>query len=337
MIWHEIIYSICVGALIMGVILTLLLMILSASNLSNSSSDSIEHSEMDSEVDSSVETDHGTHLDHDSDIDHDSFDHGSDIDHDSFDHGSDIDHDSFDHGSDIDHDSFDHGSDIDHDSFDHGSDIDHDSFDHGSDVDHDTHLENDDGFNSDSELGLDMDVGSAGSVSDMVNYSTNTPTSLVFSLYLLWFGTMGTFTYNLISLKIIWLIVVLLVPVGITKIVSKGYESLAKNRTYRVRVQNELLGREALVKIAVDQNGGVISLRTTESVQQIGAQSLFPLSYFYPGDTVYICAYENGMYYVDSNAQNVKLSYAKKGKKNENKSSISKISNFHQATISRQR
>ena len=276
----------------MGGILTLLLMILSASNLSNNSSESIEHSEMESEVDSNVEIDHDAPFDHDSDIDHDSFDQDSDVDH--------------------------------------------DSFDQDSDVDHDTHLDNDNGLDSESELNLDIDIASAGSVSDMVSYSTNTPTSLVFSLYLLWFGTMGTFTYDAISLKIIWLSITLLVPMGITKLVSKAYASLAKNRTYRVRVKNELLGREAIVKIAVDQNGGVISIKTTESIQQIGAKSLFPLSYFYPGDTVYICAYENGMYYVDSNAQNVKLSYAKKGKKNENKSSISKISRFHEATISRQ-
>ncbi len=197
------------------------------------------------------------------------------------------------------------------------------------------------GHDTDHDLGhhtsLHLRVKASGHTNDVVSYANKTPVSLIFSLYLLWMGATGTFTYDSLDSKLLWIGLVLILPILITKLVSLGYQKVAQNYTYRVRVKDELLGREATVKIDVDHNGGVVSIKTTESVQQFGAKTLFPLSYFYPGDIVYICAYQDGIYYIDSNPENVQFSPVKKRKNKNPKTSHSRISNFHQATISRQR
>ncbi|MHA1584402.1 MAG: hypothetical protein ACTSWL_04050, partial [Promethearchaeota archaeon] len=140
-----------------------------------------------------------------------------------------------------------------------------------------------------------------------IHSKSHTPVSLVFSLYILWFGTIGLIFYTIIPSKIAWAITLSFVPIVIVKLLTKVWGKFAKNTLYRLYLGNDLLGREATVKIDVTTEGGLVSIKQQNSIQQIGVHSLFPLSYFYSGDTVFVCAYRNGIYLVDSNPNNVEL------------------------------
>lgn len=276
MIWHEIIFSLCVGALISGFILTLILSIMAASNFSNQEAG-------------------------DNDISEDFDDTGE--------YGTDSVESDFD--GDID-------SDIDAGEIDFDPELDLDL-----DLEADTEIEVETDVDSDIEIDEDIEIGASiesdfsTGESDFINFENQTPLSLIFSLYLLWFGAIGTFTYDLfqISWMWFWLILVLTVPVVFVKIVSKFWKKISKNSAYRVRVGNQLLGREAVVKIPVSSDGGTISVKSAGAVQQIGVKSLHELSWFHSGMTVYICEYRDGMYFVDDNSASVKLPHQKKQNK----------------------
>ena len=263
MIW-TIIFSICVGALISGVILTIVLSVMAASSMSSGHMDGADH-------------DFG-HLDG---VDHD-LGYLDGVDHD-LGHLDGADHD-FGHLDGVDHD-FGHLDGVDHD-LGHLDGADHD-LGHLDGVDHATEVLN----------------------KDFINIEDSTPLSLIFSLYLLWFGAIGTFTYDFfaLNLKWVWLILILLFPIALVKLISKLWRKFSKNTMYRVRTGKNLLGREAVVKIPVSADGGIVSVKNPDSVQQIGVKSLFPLSWFYSGDIVYICDYQNGIYLVDDNPSNVRL------------------------------
>ena len=269
MIWHVIIFSLCIGALISGFILTILLSIMAASNFSNQEagdndiSDEIDgdiDSDIDLEVDAEIDVDLETDMDLDSDIDLEA-DTEIDID----------------------------------------SDIE-------SDIDSDIEID------EDIDIGVSVESDLSMGESDFINFENQTPLSLVFSLYLLWFGAIGTFTYNLFSNSWMWfwLILILVAPVVFVKIISKFWRRISKNSAYRVRVGNQLLGREATVKIPVSVDGGIVSIKSAGAVQQIGVKSLHELSWFHSGTTVYICEFREGMYFVDDNPASVKLGHLKK-------------------------
>ena len=101
----------------------------------------------------------------------------------------------------------------------------------------------------------------------------------------------------------------------LAKLLSWVWRKIATNTTYRVPLGYDLLGIPATVKISVSSNGGTISIQHSDTTQQFGAKSLHPLSWFYPGDVVYICDYEDGIYYVDDIAENVNVKAAKKFQK----------------------
>ena len=272
MIWHEIIFSLCVGALISGLILTLILSIMAASNFSNQEAGDNDISD---------------------DFD-DTGEYGTDSAESDFD--GDID-------SDID------AGEID---FDPDSEIDLDS---GIDLEADTDIEVENDFDSELEIDEEIDIGitidsalSTGD-SDFINFENQTPMSLIFSLYLLWFGVIGTSTHDFFSNSWMWLWVILIIifPIVFVKIVSKFWKKISKNTAYRVRVGNQLLGREAMVKIPVSSDGGTVSVKSVGAVQQLGVKSLHELSWFHTGMTVYICEYKDGIYFVDDNPTSVKL------------------------------
>ena len=285
MIWHTIIFSLCVGALISGFILTIILSIMAASNFSNQEAG-------------------------DNDISEDFDDTGE--------YGTDSAESDFD--GDID-------SEIDGGDIDIGDNIDVDA---EIDVDLDSDIE------SDIEIDEDIDIGtSIGSTistgeSDFINFENQTPLSLIFSLYLLWFGAIGTFSYDFFSLqwKWLWLIIVLVVPIALTKLISKFWRKISKNTAYRVRVGNQLLGREAVVKIPVSSDGGIVSIKSADAVQQIGVKSLYPLSWFHSQTIVYICEYREGIYFVDDNPASVKLPHLKIQNKKIKISPINKKKNL---------
>jgi len=105
--------------------------------------------------------------------------------------------------------------------------------------------------------------------------------------------------------------------------ISKLWMKIAKNSAYRVRLGDELLGRQATVKIPVSVEGGVISVNSFDNAQTIAARSLYPLSYFYPGDQVYIVRVKNSRYYVDTDPDKVELPNVRsKRRKNQREKTI---------------
>ncbi len=264
MIWHVIIFSLCIGALISGFILTILLSIMAASNFSNQEAGDNDFSDnIDGEIDSDIDLEVDAELDVDLETD-------MDID----------------------------------------SDIDLEA---DTEIDLESDIESDFEIDEDIDLGTSVESLSVGE-SDFINFENQTPLSLIFSLYLLWFGAIGTFTYNLFPNSWLWswLILILIAPVVFVKIISKFWRRISKNSAYRVRVGNQLLGREATVKIPVSTDGGIVSIISAGAVQQIGVKSLHELSWFHSGTTVYICEFREGMYYVDDNPASVKLGHLKK-------------------------
>jgi len=184
-------------------------------------------------------------------------------------------------------------------------------------TDVDSDIDSDIEIDEDIEIGASIESDFSTGESDFINFENQTPLSLIFSLYLLWFGAIGTFTYDLflVSWMWLWLILILIVPVAFVKTISKFWRKISKNTAYRVRVGNQLLGREAIVKIPVSSDGGTISVKSAGAVQQIGVKSLHELSWFHSGMTVYICEYRDGMYFVDDNSASVKLPHQKKQNK----------------------
>ena len=273
MIWHIIIFSLCIGALISGFILTILLSIMAASNFSNQEAGENDFSE---DVDGDI----------DSDIDGGEIDIGEDI-------------------------EIDVDAEI---EIDLDSDI---EFETDTEVDVEADIETDIEIDEDIDIGAIIESDLSIGESEFINFENQTPLSLIFSLYLLWFGAIGTSTYDIFSMqwKWLWLIIVLLVPIALVKFISKFWRKISKNTAYRVRVGDQLLGREATVKIPVSTDGGTVSVKSAGAVQQIGVKSLHELSWFHSGMTVYICEFRDGMYFVDDTPASVKLPHLKKQNK----------------------
>ncbi|MCF2139459.1 MAG: hypothetical protein K9W44_05325 [Candidatus Lokiarchaeota archaeon] len=257
MVWHEILFSICVGSLIAGILLVSLLLFLSATSLSTSNH--IEHFGADSGTDAAIndnfEGDHSLSSDHDISSEHE-FTSDHDI-----------------------------------------------SSEHEFTSDHDISSEHE--FSSEHDFASDFI--SESQFPEFVQTKGKTPLSLKFSLFLLWFGAIGIFLYDYIKLKEFWIILTILLSFGISIIITKFWSKIARNTMYRVRLGNELIGRQATVKIPVSKGGGVISVNTYDAVQTLAARSLHPLSYFYPGDQVYICIVKDGMYLVDDNPESARI------------------------------
>lgn len=329
MVWHTVLYSICVGSLIAGTILVAILLVLSANSLAHSemgetadhhvdsgpadSDSGIEGEAIDSDVDSEIDLHGHVEMSHDMHVEgSNGFDGHDDLaihanvdDYDSFAAHGDIQ----DHSFESDHDGLgDHDGVSDHGHLDHHAEIhDHEYLDHHDSLSGHTNIDGDTEFDSHIATGIVEGPMINFAQNNILETSGKTPMSLIFSLYLTWFGATGTFFYDLIGIKGIWLGLILILPIGLTKLVSLVWQRIAKNSTYRVRLGSELLGRRATVKIDVSESGGLISVDNPDAVQQISARSLNPLAYFYPGDTVYICKYAHSEYFVDTNPDNIQL------------------------------
>ena len=233
--WYEIIYSICVGAFCSGLILSILLFISAASNLSDESGESVDES-LDEEFSGLDEEFSGL----DEEI---------------------------------------------------------------SGLDEELSGLDEEISGLDEELSGPADVSlslDAGNIDDFVRTQTQTPITLIFSLYLLWFGAIGLVSYDFISQKVLWLFIILLIPIGMVKLIDKAWVRLAVNSQYRIHSGKELIGREATVKIAVSIEGGIVSVKQTDYVQQLAVKAQYRLAYYYPGDKVFVTAFKDGIYYVDS-------------------------------------
>lgn len=256
MYWYEIIYSICVGAFFAGLTLTILLIILSTSNLiSSSENDSIEGNEIENveleDVSGPIEDiNDGIDLEIDNSIQEVGFHSDSDI----------------------------------------GE----------PDLDSIEILE------SEIENGMEISLGNNldGSMEDII-YSSHVPLSLLFSLILLWFGAFGAIFYSFFNTKIVWIGLTCLLTWLICVGISKLWKKIAQNRQYRIFTGKELIGEEASIKVPTSNEGGILSVHTKTGVQQLHAKTLHPLSYFYPGDTVFIVDYKNGIYFVDADPKNI--------------------------------
>ena len=170
------------------------------------------------------------------------------------------------------------------------------------DFDSDVDIEGETDYGADdlsgsADVSLSLD---AGNIDDFVHTQSQTPLSLVFSLYLLWFGAIGLLSFDFIPQKVLWLAVILLLPIGMVKFIDKICVRLAQNSQYRIRSGAELIGREATVKIAVSTEGGIVSVKQTDYIQQLAVKAQYRLAYYYPGDKVFVTAFKDGIYYVDS-------------------------------------
>ncbi len=274
MVWHEIVFSIFVGCFIAGILLVSILLFLSASSLSNASQvGSADDADFDTDTDIDTDVDVDAEVDIDVDVDVDT--------------------------------DFDIDTDVDVDL-----DIDVDTeIDFDADVDAEIDLDSDFDIDSDVDTDFDVDVDVSGSTftSDLIESKGKTPLALSFSLFLMWSGASGISTYDLIGLKVLWVIIAIGLSVLITIGISKLWQKVAKNSAYRVRLGNELLGRKATVKIPVSIDGGVISVNSFDNAQTIAARSLYPLAYFYPGDQVYIVRVKDKRYFVDSDPDKVEF------------------------------
>ena len=187
-----------------------------------------------------------------------------------------------------------------------------------------------DAFNdadTDGDISGTLEAG-ATDTDDIISMENQTPLRLVASLYMLWFGAIGVVLYSRMADKIIWLMIILFVPIIITKGISLIWRRLSRNTAYKVRTGNELIGKPARVKIEVGSASGTISIHAGDTVQQMPAKALHPYATFYEGETVFICRYESGIYLVDSNPESIK--HARAIPSNKKPKSISQ---FHQATI----
>lgn len=280
MVWHNILYSICVGALISGVILTILLLILAASSMIQGNDSEIDESELEEAGDQDIGEGEG-------EVDDSGIDDGID---------DGLDESGMDDGID---DGIDEGS------MDDGVD---DGLEPDVDSETDAKADHSDDLGVDQSQPGPISISAArGGHSDLLIFNNRTPISLVFSLYLLSLGATGTSSYDLMGNKILWAGLIIVVPFLVTKLLSKVWQKIAKNTTYQVRRGDQLLGRLARVKIDVSNDGGVISVQNSDSVQQVPARPLYPLAWFYPGDMVYICKFQDGVYLVDSNPKNVEF------------------------------
>lgn len=195
---------------------------------------------------------------------------------------------------------------------DHGVEIDHSvEVEHNFESNHTVQVEAHAGspdtheISSETETGahtLDTDHVDINSDTDdgVLTLENKTPITLIFSLYILWFGAIGVFSYDIILEKYLWLTLVVLIPIAISKIISLAWHRIARNLTYRVSQEMELLGKRATVKVEITEEGGTIAIQSAYYVHQVPAKSFYPMAKFYPGEEVFIWDFKDGFYLVDS-------------------------------------
>ena len=197
------------------------------------------------------------------------------------------------------------GNEIGHGHIDHGH-VDH-HLHHSSDHDLATetdamHVEIIHGETSIGEQDITMDTANA-----ILKMGNHTPLNLIMSFYLLSLGAIGvslytTFTGN----EIPWLILVIAVPLVITKLLSLVWQKLAQNLTYKVEQGMELVGKKGTVRVEVSGTGGLIGVTSELYTHELPVKSLYPLSKFQVGDQVYICDFQEGFYLVDSSPNSIR-------------------------------
>ena len=157
---------------------------------------------------------------------------------------------------------------------------------------------------SDNDLGVNMATDMQGSIEDII-YTSNVPLSLNLSLTLLWFGSIGLISFNIFQHKWLWIIVTCILTWILQLLLSKLWKKIAQNNTYRIFEGKSLLGEKAVIKVDTSQDGGIITVKTPSGLQQLNAKTFFPLSYYYSGENVYIVDYENRIYFVDQDRENI--------------------------------
>jgi membrane protein implicated in regulation of membrane protease activity len=146
-----------------------------------------------------------------------------------------------------------------------------------------------------------MDTGNA-----LVQMGNHTPLNMVMSFYLLSLGLIGVSFYNTLDNKIIWLVLVIAVPLLITKILSLIWQKIAQNLTYKVEQGMELVGKKGTVRVEVTESGGLVGVSSELYTHEVPVKSLYPLSKFEAGDQVYICDFQEGFYLVDSSPNSIR-------------------------------
>jgi len=272
---YYIFFYICFGLFIGGLIISIISIFLAGLSFSHSGGGHLDHA------------DHGAigHLDH---ADHGAIGHLDHADHGAIGHLDHADHGAIGHLDHADHGAIGH---LDH--ADHGA-IGH--LDHADNIDHIDHYNLDKEYFSDSGH---IDTSGEGNIKDI----TPAPFMLLFSEFLLVFGLSGILYYYLIGELFRWVIFILtpITSVVLTKMVSKIWKMIAKNRRYELASRGNIIGRIGEVVLDVDEAGGVIKIKdnTPMGFEKMHSKPLNPKKKFSVGQLVYICGIKGDYVLVD--------------------------------------
>lgn len=205
-----------------------------------------------------------------------------------------------------------------------GHDLTHD-IDHDADISVDKDITIDKDISIDKDLTIDKDISIDKDLPiDHIDLSsidhdtgpfhiesgTAAPLMLMLATFSITFGGLGLllFWQEPNMNPYVRLTIILLSPVVLSIIVDQIWRRVARSESYRLPTVRDFLGREAVVSIKVDKEGGVIRVEIPGQLEplKVPAKSAIKNKIFVPDELVFIVAIEGNFYLVDDSVELLK-------------------------------
>ncbi len=174
-------------------------------------------------------------------------------------------------------------------------------------VDKDVSVDKD--IDLDFEVSLDtLDIYDAGPFH--MEKGGTTPLMLSLAVFSISFGGLGLllFWQEPSMNPYLRLVLTLLSPIILSIIVNVIWQKISRTVTYRLPTSRDFIGREAIVSIKVNSEGGLIRVEIPDQIEplKVPAKAVHKQQEFLPGEVVYIINVDGSFYLVDDSLDNLR-------------------------------
>ncbi len=205
-----------------------------------------------------------------------------------------------------------------------GQSLSHD-IDHDADISIDKDLTIDKDFSVDKDVSVDKDIDvdfevGLDALDDVGPFQIEkggaTPLMLSLAVFSISFGGLGLllFWQEPSMNSYLRLVLTILSPIILSIIVNVIWKKISKTVTYRLPSNRDFIGREAIVSIKVNSEGGLIRVEIPGQIEplKVPAKAVHKQQEFLPGEMVYIINVDSNFYLVDDSLNNLRKSNAAK-------------------------
>lgn len=179
-------------------------------------------------------------------------------------------------------------------------------------IDKDITVDKDVSFDKDIDLDYDISLDALESDGGLfhIEKGGTTPLMLSLAVFSISFGGLGLLLFwqepNMNSY--LRLVVTLLSPIILSIIVNLIWRKISKTVTYRLPNNQDFIGREAIVSIKVNHEGGLVRVEVPDQIapQKVPAKAVHKQQEFLLDELVYIIGVDGSFYLVDDSLDSLR-------------------------------